>query len=569
MDIKPVDRTIRNLLESGFYKIPRFQRPYSWEATHVEDFWDDAITSADLDYFIGSFVVYPESKSSDTLMVVDGQQRLTTITLLLAALRNAFDAEGNPALAKGIQKRIETEDLDNTRQYILQSETSYPYLQEHIQKHGSADLPPNPGSEEVALKEAFELLAEKVGSVLDAIESDASIAKAKKASAKQKRLQQLRDKVLRLQLIVVQLSNEDDAYLIFETLNTRGKNLGVSDLVKNHVTRLMKPTNKGVDVARDRWNTVRTTLDESASDLDLNRFIYHSWLSRHPYVGNAALFREIKTCVRSASEAKQFLETLSLDVGHYRTVLEPESHQWPHEHRDIASSLRTLNAFRVVQPVPLTLAILRSLAARELTTKQVRQTLLALENFHAQFTGVAAQRTGGGTARMYAAEDLCLAGDTNKRSKVLREFVEKLRQRVPAFEEFEANLQEISYRSDNTRDKPVVQLLLRRVHEHFAGTASATDYSAMSIEHVYPERPAGTPAVEAELVGAIGNLILLPKGLNEKLANRQFSDKVKAYKEHGIPLDPALARATKWTKKEIKERTKSLAKLLHEKLLRV
>ena len=132
VNIKPIDRTIRQLLESGFYKIPRFQRPYSWERTHVEDFWDDAVVSEDLDYFIGSFVMYPNSKDSNTLMMVDGQQRLTTITILLAVIRNAFDVIGDSELARGIQKRIETEDIDNKRMYILQSETSYPYLQEHI-----------------------------------------------------------------------------------------------------------------------------------------------------------------------------------------------------------------------------------------------------------------------------------------------------------------------------------------------------------------------------------------------------------------------------------------------------
>lgn len=571
MDIKPVDRTIRNLLESGFYKIPRFQRPYSWETTHVEDFWDDAITSEDPDYFIGSFVIFPESKDSDTFMVVDGQQRLTTITLLLAAVRNALDTLGFGELAKGIQKRIETEDIDNKLQYILQSETSYPYLQEHIQKYGQAELPGSADSEETALKAAFELLTAKVRSVVESVASDASIAKAKKNATSKSRLQQIRDKVLRLQLITVQLTNEDDAYLIFETLNTRGKNLGVSDLVKNHITRLLKPTNKGVDVAREKWNSIRTIIDESAADLSINRFIYHSWLSRYPYVGNAALFREIKKRVSKAPDATKFLDELLRDVAQYRIALEPESFSWPKEHREIADSLRAINTFRVVQPVPLTLAILRCFRDKELTTKQVRQTLRSLENFHAQFTGVAAQRTGGGTARMYAAsaEDLYVATDKNKRSKVLREFVEKLRERVPVFDEFAANLRELFYVSDNTRDKPVVQLLLRRVHEHFAAEALATDYDAMTIEHIAPENPTAISAPLQAAVGALGNLILLPGMLNAKLANKRFHEKREIYKRAGVKMDRVLAKANKWSTREIRDRTQELAKLLHEDLLRV
>ena len=73
---------------------------------NVEDFWDDAITSEDPDYFIGSFVMYPESPDSHVFLIVDGQQRLTTITLLLAAVRNAFAEIGLQNLAHGLQKRI-------------------------------------------------------------------------------------------------------------------------------------------------------------------------------------------------------------------------------------------------------------------------------------------------------------------------------------------------------------------------------------------------------------------------------------------------------------------------------
>ncbi|MFZ0745905.1 MAG: DUF262 domain-containing protein, partial [Terracidiphilus sp.] len=82
-----------------FYRIPRFQRPYSWDRTNIEDFWKDAVVENEDQYFIGNCVVYDDKTA---MGVVDGQQRLTTITLLLCALRNAFEIEGFPNLAKGI-----------------------------------------------------------------------------------------------------------------------------------------------------------------------------------------------------------------------------------------------------------------------------------------------------------------------------------------------------------------------------------------------------------------------------------------------------------------------------------
>ena len=82
MQIKPYDRTIKAIFESGFYVIPRFQRPYSWTKENISDFWADVSIGMD-DYFIGSMVFYKEKGQQDVHNVVDGQQRLTSIVLLL------------------------------------------------------------------------------------------------------------------------------------------------------------------------------------------------------------------------------------------------------------------------------------------------------------------------------------------------------------------------------------------------------------------------------------------------------------------------------------------------------
>ena len=79
MQIKPVDRTINQLLESGFYRIPRFPRPYSWDKENVDDLWTDAIANDDPDYFIGSFVLYRDKEKSSAYMVVRRCWPSTTI----------------------------------------------------------------------------------------------------------------------------------------------------------------------------------------------------------------------------------------------------------------------------------------------------------------------------------------------------------------------------------------------------------------------------------------------------------------------------------------------------------
>ncbi len=543
MDIKPIDQTVKNLLEAGFYRIPRFQRPYSWDQENVEEFWGDTIVAEDEDYFIGSFVVFRARGVPDLHYVVDGQQRLTTITLLLASMREALRNVGFESLAKGVQKLIEREDINNDLRYVLQSETPYPYLQEYIQKYGPPEVPASNGGEEEALAKAYEYLTKCVSDALASIQTDPTIAQEKKKEKQKEKLLSIRDKLLRLQLIVIQLDNEDDAYLIFETLNTRGKDLTVSDLIKNHLTRLIKPTNRGVDTARDRWKSILGTLEGSAANISVNTFLHHSWLSRRPYTTVKKLFKEIRRAV-TKTEAQEFLDTLVRDAELYRQILEPLSCNWRKEEKPLVDALQALILFRVVQPVPMTLSILRAYREGDLSLSQAKKVLCSMENFHVQFTAVTAQRTGGGTALMYAlaARSLLEAPDKNARARVLREFTGKLQQRVPSYQEFEANFREIVYLEHQTKQRPLVQYLLRRFDTYF-NTGSVPNYEGMTIEHIAPQRPPSSSGTPNECAGMLGNLILVPQKMNEKLANLPFEKKRAMLEKRKVTLDSTLKDA--------------------------
>jgi len=88
MKIESKDTDIESLLAGAYFHIPRFQRPYSWDEDNLGDFWNDVIVNKSDDYFIGSMVVYKKDKQQ--FGVVDGQQRLTTITILLCVIRDYF-----------------------------------------------------------------------------------------------------------------------------------------------------------------------------------------------------------------------------------------------------------------------------------------------------------------------------------------------------------------------------------------------------------------------------------------------------------------------------------------------
>ena len=119
MKIEASDLDISKLLKMGLIVIPRFQRPYSWRADSIREFWNDITGSEDTGYFIGSMVIY--SMKQDRFGVVDGQQRLTTITILLCAIRDHFADLGEDELAQGVHNYIETRDRDNVKSFILKT----------------------------------------------------------------------------------------------------------------------------------------------------------------------------------------------------------------------------------------------------------------------------------------------------------------------------------------------------------------------------------------------------------------------------------------------------------------
>ena len=375
---------------------------------------------------------------------------------------------------------------------------------------------------------------------------------------------EIRDKILRLQLITVELGTEDDAYLIFETMNTRGKDLTVSDLVKNHLTRLIQPTHKGVDTTKDKWNAILEMFLKTETPISVNRFLHHSWLSKKPYTTEKKLFKEIKKSIKKAS-ADQFLDELVIDAQLYRQLLVPDTHKWANPERDLANAIRALNVFRVVQPVPIMLSLLREYRDKGITIKQAKQCFQAMEDFHAQFTGVTSQRTGGGTALMYAssARQLLEARSKDEKGKVMQEFVAKLRDRVPSYEEFEAAFVELGFTDDNTRQRALVRYLLRRI-DHYIRPGTPPDYEQLTIEHLAPQSPNGKGAVSGDVIGMMGNLLLVTEKLNDKLANRPFADKLKILKESDVPMDEPLRDASIWDDEAIESRTKRLARLCYD-----
>jgi len=564
MKIESNDTNIETLLSSNFFEIPQFQRPYSWEDENFEDFWTDIIENQGDDYFIGSMVVYLSGRQ--LFGVVDGQQRLTTITILLCVIRDFFLENQNEELAKGLHQLIERFDRDNVGSFVLKTETSYPYFQDSIQSISAPALDILPGAEELRIEAAYQIFRKKVESIIEELRNDDSIAKDKLTTAIDDRLKKLRDSVLFLKIILIELDNEDDAYLVFETLNTRGKDLALSDLLKNLFTKLLKKKSD-VDFAKIHWEQILEELRNSSADLDPDVFFTHSWASRFVATTQKKAYKKIKGTVTKTT-AREHLKSFKDDAKYYRAVFEP-NYMWDKSEARIASSLAALQMFKVTQQTPATLALVRAYKKKLIKNGRLRKALAAIENFHFVFTAVSSSRSSGGISAMYTSfgRKLFEAIDSNQAADEIDYFTEKLRDKLPSISEFSASFTEIVFTNNNSKQSALVRYILKKVSES-EGLAFTNDFSELTIEHIHPQSKISNEWDERS-IGQIGNLMLLTPKYNEGLKNGEFEKKIDSYRKWAGCVPEFVRSQDNWNPSIVEQRTNMIAELSYNTLWKI
>ena len=563
MKIEANDKEVLDIFSLGYFQIPRFQRPYSWSEEEVNNFWDDVVIEDNAQYFIGSMVVYQTEKPY--FGIVDGQQRLTTITLMLAAIRNAFRILGDENLSIGVHNYIEKPTIDNKKEFILKSETSFPYLQDHIQSFEGAKVKCKVGHEELKLKNAFELINKKLSSFIPGWkENEAKIELLDESRvAIIDRLKTIRNKILSLKLVFIQLDNEDDAYLIFETLNTRGKDLTTPDLVKNLLLKKVQSSNKTFDTAQIIWNKILEKFDDSGIENAMTSFLYHHWLSKYADTTEQKLFGEIKKHISNSDEAFSLLIEFQQNADYYASIRSPNNYSWTPEENDLKECLEALNILNVKQQMPMVLSLIRAYREQNLTRKALLQILGKIESFHFIFNKITSQHSSSSISSIYYkhARELTQTNNHDKIQSIFSSLIRSLKSKSPDFEEFEIEFTKLIYTKSKTRNKKIITYILSR----FMGkniNALPIHYEFTSIEHILPQ----SKECNEDVVGSIGNLILVDRKTNsEELKNLDFQEKIKILADKGYPIDSDLLEANQWTEEEITKRAKSMAhKAFHQ-----
>lgn len=455
---------------------------------------------------------------------------------------------------------------------MLDTETSFPYLQTHIQSFEESPSKINfdcdVGAEEANLKLAYDLLSEKLEAYIPEI-SDIQLQQDLFTPENSIiKLKALRDKFLSLKLVFIQLDNEDDAYLIFETLNARGRDLRTSDLVKNLLLKTIKSANTSYDSPKQAWNKLIKGFDDISENDVIDVFLLHYWISKQEYTTDKKLFSCIKGYIsKSPNNAKELLEDLSASAIDYCKMLSPENTTWTKEQFEIKLSLEALNSFKVKQQSSFVLSLLSAYRERKITLKQLRFMITKIEHFHFVFNAITQQRSSGSIASMYSqhAINLSRTNTPDDIQQILSSLSRKLEEKVPSYEEFEVKFLELKYLSNKTRNKPVIKYALRRL---IGNNTNGLDinHDNLTIEHLIPEAQIKNGS-NPEMIGSIGNLILTDSYTNgHKLKDKNPTEKIKLLTQAGYPLNKFFLDNREWDDSGVLERTKKMSKSLYSKV---
>lgn len=503
---------------------------------------------------MGSIVVFSDQKEKNLLSLVDGQQRITTITIMLSIIRRLFSEHGETGSASGIHALIETNDIDDRKRFVLEHDPADRYFQFAIQSN-TPDLKLTPeGSQQENLQGALRFLESALRNYL---KTEIGGQTAKVVTY----LRHLRECLLQMHFISIEIDDEDYAYLIFKILNTRGKDLRSSDLLKNHFMRLLPSKTKGMDYAKITWAEIIEKLNSVTASIDTDAFLLHYWLSTHSSVSKASLFSHYKSHIKK-SNAKVSLDSIKASAATYVRCMAPTEVNWAKEQRSLRDSVQSLRIFGVAQAAPLMLAIMTQYERSVISLRSTKTAFELIENFTFQFNALTQSRGGGGVSNMYAKLAQTTMGCTTSQafSQVISDMRGKFRERIPDELEFTIPFSRLIYRNDYTRDRNLVRYVLMKLSKHY-GMPEEVDPAFLTIEHILPQ--SGSDFTDDEFdVGAIGNLIFVNEKINGEVGVKPFKEKLALFTaRNNVYLDETLKTAKKWDYKAIANRGLNLAKV--------
>lgn len=564
-------------IESGvIYAIPRYQREYTWTRGQWDALFDDLLDN-EANYFLGSIICINQSQdalSVQSLELVDGQQRMTTLSLLLAAIYQSYKAQPN----LGMEQQIELYNLKH--KLVLKKKPDQPRLIPQVQNNNQQDyyavlgkagilddveLVPNAGNRRVM--KAYRHFLWRIEQYLVGLNDPVAS------------LQALLEKVNNATLVKIEVAGHSDAYTLFESLNNRGVPLTAIDLIKNKLLAVLESKDPGsIDKHYNRWKKVIDALgDDYAVQERFFRQYYNAFkpdlkgIVSVPVATKSNLMQVYEKLI--AHDAENFLQAMIRLSTHYAQIV---GYRAVPEQPKLSSLLLSLDRIQGAAAYLLLMMLFERQETLAFDQDHLEQVVHFLIAFFVRRNTTDLPPTRDLT-RIFM--DTAEAIMTLKGAEVVSEIKQRLTAESASDEQFEKSLKGPVY-EDN---KAVCRFVLCALEESRMTRETQVDLWALkgkqyvwTIEHIFPQGEnipdnwvqmiASGDAALAEqhrqtYAHCLGNLTI--SGYNSALGNKSFAEKQnrldsqgrKVGYNNGLHLNQALANETSWTVGKLKART--------------
>jgi alkylated DNA nucleotide flippase Atl1 len=547
------ETTLQELLEgSKQYQVPLYQRTYSWKQSQFERLWrdvsqlaEDRVDQPDLTHFIGSLVLAPSPANGPAgmaeFLVVDGQQRLTTLSLLLCAIRDHRAQTESPEHRDRINEQylINRWKPEHSRMKLLPTQAdraSYLACIEATPQAGGAD----------PVGAAYRFFRSQLES-FDDPDDPADI-------------ERIEDAVISgLALVSVTAQRGDNVHRIFESLNNTGMRLTQGDLLRNYL--FMRLPMRGEAVYQALWLPLQQTLTST----ELEQLFWLDLVQRDPRIKQTDVYTAQQSRLdrlTSEAEIEAEIERFARLGALLKTLLEPIREDDP----DVRLRLERLNAWGTTTVYPLLLNLLDRREQSTATSAEIARAMLYVESFF-----VRRMVTGRATANInrILLSVLTEMDRTKPVDEAIRSYLSTGRKHYASDADIKTAAATMPFYLNG---RPGQRALVLRWLDESYGSREPVKYDSLTIEHVLPQTP--TPwwrrslsesltgnetfaELHGSLVHTLGNLTLT--GYNATMSNKPFDIKKEQLHKSGLAMNQEIAQEFLWGREQIHHRAAQLA----------
>lgn len=515
--------------------VPIYQRAYAWEVKNVVELLHDIDQSQPHDYFIGSIVVN-QTKDEGIWEVVDGQQRIATITILFASMRDFLRANDDQKGADKIERDyicdIDIRTKEPVPKLRLGNDDNDYFISKIVKKVAINELKESHHRIKKAYEVAYKFISDKVkldGNKHDYVFNLNDFIKEK------------------VKIIIVRVPDESNAFTVFETLNDRGLALSQADLIKNH---LFNKAGARIKEAQNYWSEMSGAIEAAQDEEEIIKYIRYFWSSRNGLTREKDLFQEIRNKITNSNLSVSFLNDLKSSTSKYLALLNQNHSFWDDYTKTTKAYVENFNDLGLYQNRPLLLAVLNQFDPEE-TEKAFK--LILSWSVRNLITG---SIPGGTLEREFSNQARKINNGEVKDTKGLLNSAKHL---IPTDSQFKEAFS-IATVTKNT----LAQYYLIELEKEYSRNEEKSvvkNFDNVNLEHILPQTIIQASDwlnfnedTQKSYYKRIGNLTLLKTKLNSDLKSNSFKIKKQEYRESEIKITKDLYNINDWTPETIKNR---------------